>query len=723
MILANLFDNFASSESLKDNRIQLLDNPEMEFIYRLQFHVCLIKPKNKQINQQVRERKWLRQIRRTIDISSDSYENGTQNETWSFEIDWNVLHEIAADCGIKKMQNVDVIPLPLLMVRRFVATDYSSTDPNVSLSHRKLNNALGALMMTYQLKCDLGLNPKVKNCDSLECEEFYQLWYNAFSNDQDPAEGYGGNYTRDERNKRIKRQRLVLSGTLLHIADYHGFISQQECEYLRIVAGDKNNQLATTQNKLRQDWRIGNTAFNEACSKYGVCCQNKPKNNQWDWPSAVRRMLETESLVKNAHELAEQYPVLAYLPHEKGGRKTYNFTLIRYEIPDDKRLVIKMHDVCLEGKARKEKIETVKKELKDNNQTLWTKRRQLWTSYVKRTSIKQLSNDLQKLRNRRQQLKDCLAEVKGPYIYRRPRRLLQHALSFYENGLEYGRDWLRESVFRIYKLPKTCRPAGLQDCGFLYDRSIIYDGGIFSSLHKRTPDLQEYTRWITIPRLRLVTPFVLYFILSTLMLIFGFILLFKRENYCKSSGVDWVSIIFSVITGLQVGFTLFNPSVGENPATTRTMRVPRYSAFAMTVASIYIALLLLMREIYPKFGMIPLWETPSLLLTGGFCTHVVILIIFWIASLLTPVFYNQGQCKLINFTMVTPWLFTVVNVWIMTGFRGGVAGLPFMLVFPFWISSLVWLIIYFDLRFFWCDVIDAPFLLRKHRVCMKNMWE
>lgn len=721
--MINSFDSFASSDSLKGNRIELLDAPEMEFIYRLQFHVCLVKPHDEQINQQVCKRKWLRQIRRTIDISSDSYENGTQNETWSFEIDWDVLHKIAADCGIKKMADGGIVPLPLLMVRRFVATDYSSSDSNVSLSHRKLNNALGALMMTYQLKCDLDLTPKVKDCDSLECEEFYQLWYNAFSNDQDPAEGYGGNYTRYERNKRIERQRLVLSGTLLHIADYHGFISQQECEYLRTVAGVKNNQLATAQNKLRLEWRIGNTAFNETCNNYGVRCQSKLTHNQWDWPSAVRRMLETESLVKNAHELAEQYPVLAYLPHEKSGRKIYNFTLTRYEIPADQRLVIKMRDVCLEGRARKENIETVKKELKDNNQMLRIKRRRLWMSYVKRTPIKQLSDDLQRLRNRRQQLKDCLVEVKGPRIYRRPRRLLQHALSFYESGLEYGRDWLRESVFRIYKLPKACRPAGLQDCGFLYDRSIIYNKEIFSSLHKRTPNLQEYTRWIMIPRLRLVTPFALYFILSTLMLSFGFILLFKRGNYYDSSGVDWIGIIFSVITGLQVGFTLFNPSVGENPATTRTMRVPRYSAFAMTVASIYIALLLLIQEVYPKFGMAPLWEMPSLLLTGGFCTHVVILIIFWITSLLTPVFYIQGQCKLINFAMVVPWFCTVVSVWIMTGFRGGIAGLPFMLVFPFWISSLVWLIIYFDLRFFWCDVIDTPSLLRKHRVCAKNIWE
>ena len=74
-----------------------------------------------------------------------------QKETWQFELDWDIIRELAKDYGIIIRDKMS-IPMPLFMFRRFVPTEYRCvSDPDLPMTHRKANNYFAALMLTKAL--------------------------------------------------------------------------------------------------------------------------------------------------------------------------------------------------------------------------------------------------------------------------------------------------------------------------------------------------------------------------------------------------------------------------------------------------------------------------------------------------------------------------------------------------------------------------------------------
>lgn len=138
MISRNWFYRFHSGDFLAKNFSTLLKSREINFLYDLvsDFH------KGRHLDQ-----KWLTQVHRNINVSDINI----QKETWQFELDWDIIRELAKDYGIIIRDKMS-IPMPLFMFRRFVPTEYRCvSDPDLPMTHRKANNYFAALMLTKAL--------------------------------------------------------------------------------------------------------------------------------------------------------------------------------------------------------------------------------------------------------------------------------------------------------------------------------------------------------------------------------------------------------------------------------------------------------------------------------------------------------------------------------------------------------------------------------------------
>ncbi|WP_152973560.1 hypothetical protein [Bifidobacterium aesculapii] len=166
------FENLASGEYISTHFNSLLLSGEMEFLYRLQTNECLRYGERRVSFKE--DRPWLKQLRRTVDISN----LGRQDETWTFEVDWSVLQNIAQDCWLERFQEGESVPLPLLLIRRYVATDYNcltkSNDGSSYLTHRKANNAFAALVASYFLSARISsLHKPPYPSDEIRVEVFH----------------------------------------------------------------------------------------------------------------------------------------------------------------------------------------------------------------------------------------------------------------------------------------------------------------------------------------------------------------------------------------------------------------------------------------------------------------------------------------------------------------------------------------------------------------------
>lgn len=133
-----LFYRFHSGDYLATHFSDLLRSKEIDFLYDLVSDLHKGQPL---------DQKWLTQVHRNIDVSDINI----QKETWQFELDWDVI------CDLAKAHRMIIrdkmsIPMPLFMFRRFVPTEYRCvSDSNLPMTHRKANNYFAALMLTKAL--------------------------------------------------------------------------------------------------------------------------------------------------------------------------------------------------------------------------------------------------------------------------------------------------------------------------------------------------------------------------------------------------------------------------------------------------------------------------------------------------------------------------------------------------------------------------------------------
>lgn len=133
-----LFYRFHSGDYLATHFSDLLESKEIDFLYDLVSDLH---------EEQPLDQKWLTQVHRNIDVSDINI----QKETWQFELDWDVICDLAKDHRMIIHDKMS-LPMPLFMFRRFVPTEYRCvSDPNLPMTHRKANNYFAALMLTKAL--------------------------------------------------------------------------------------------------------------------------------------------------------------------------------------------------------------------------------------------------------------------------------------------------------------------------------------------------------------------------------------------------------------------------------------------------------------------------------------------------------------------------------------------------------------------------------------------
>lgn len=144
------FENLDSYSFIEKNYLQIVQSPQLHFLWSL---ICKIPPKNfpqncsvqaETLKRYFQESLWEKQMRRLISLEN----NECQDEIWEFEIDWHILKEMLA-CFSIKLEDCTVVPLPLLMIRRFIATDYHLENNSGIMTHRTVNNHLAALLTLF----------------------------------------------------------------------------------------------------------------------------------------------------------------------------------------------------------------------------------------------------------------------------------------------------------------------------------------------------------------------------------------------------------------------------------------------------------------------------------------------------------------------------------------------------------------------------------------------
>ena len=150
---STLFERFDSCDYLENNYIEVLNLPQTHFLWSL---ICKIPPKQfpnrcegdrETLSRYFRDSLWEKQMRRLISLEND----GCQDEVWEFEIDWQILRAMLR-CFSINLDECTTLPLPLLMIRRFVATDYHIESNNGVMTHRTVNNELATLLMLFPFR-------------------------------------------------------------------------------------------------------------------------------------------------------------------------------------------------------------------------------------------------------------------------------------------------------------------------------------------------------------------------------------------------------------------------------------------------------------------------------------------------------------------------------------------------------------------------------------------
>lgn len=188
---STLFERFDSCDYLENNYIEALNLPQTHFLWSL---ICKIPPKqfpnhckddSETLSRYFRDSLWEKQMRRLISLEND----GCQDEVWEFEIDWQILRAMLS-CFSIKLDECTTIPLPLLMIRRFVATDYHVESNNGVMTHRTVNNELATLLMLFPFR-------------NFSPDKITDLWTNALDN----VFNVGDNYSKSALDKVISEQK------------------------------------------------------------------------------------------------------------------------------------------------------------------------------------------------------------------------------------------------------------------------------------------------------------------------------------------------------------------------------------------------------------------------------------------------------------------------------------------------------------------------------------
>ena len=277
--------------------------PETEFLFRLLFcnRLKTFPNERQKVIQRrqkylVSQRCWLVQERRNISIENVA----CQNEEWIFEIDWNILNEMANACGINLRQG-EKIPIPLLSIRRFVATDYNCEDPEVYMSHRHMNTVFASLLVAYYVeKCS---DSEILNLESgKELSSVFKAWYEMCR--------IGGNYPRNKNEiicKQEKARKNAIRLCIPYLIGNQSLYSNNDIikEFSSFLEEEGYSNVKTVED-------IPADCIHEASSK--------------DYMRTVS-VLILDSISKY---LMREYPVLAFIPVQRSGRKTYCFTVTRH---------------------------------------------------------------------------------------------------------------------------------------------------------------------------------------------------------------------------------------------------------------------------------------------------------------------------------------------------------------------------------------------------------
>lgn len=548
------FECFASKEYIAQHFQELLTSKEMEFLYRLQAGEPLLGSTGRVSFDTPRP--WMKQQRRTLDISN----LGRQDETWTFEIDWSTIQDIAKDCGLGRFKAGERVPFPLLMIRRYVATDYTcdadSNDTSMYMTHRGANNAFAALMATYFLAAHYAIG---KNGDLpiLELAETYMGWDSIFS--------LGGNLPSESQKGQREKTVNNADAFFWHLADTY-FISHRIVREWRKAADDwknpsERNDIIDNTNKYFRE-RYGkdrSTPHGQKDIQDVQDSERKEKEfrdllNDPDGPlrghpcthaedtefttsgtdpkeldNTIATIVQYKALVR---KLIDQYPVLVFIPAQESGRRTYQFHLSRYE----QRF-------------------TVRRALDEIN----------------------ASKD------------DAPTGAKKLNLMRQFRALLL----FREFGQPF--QWLRSSTFLVHRFAKDVRPTLVQDTYYGDEQSIVSDTELYTSLHHiplqssggqtSVPDGvtdSEYVSGLLIPRFRYVIPMLTFFAIQvTLLVVYGWLTKFGLQPATSGATKLADDILFRTLVFAQLGVTFFIAPRDESSTATRMLRIPRYTALVL----------------------------------------------------------------------------------------------------------------------------------------------
>ena len=195
------FDQFDSCDFLEKNYIQILKSPQLHFLWSL---ICRVPPDElpscckedkDTLARYFSDSLWKKQMRRLISLEDD----GRQGEIWEFEIDWRMIRAMLS-CFSIELDECATIPLPLLMIQRFVATDYHIEGGCGVMTHRTVNNELATMLTLFPFR-DFSSN------------EITALWTNAYNN----VFNVGDNYTKTMREAVISNREVHVDNLLTQI--------------------------------------------------------------------------------------------------------------------------------------------------------------------------------------------------------------------------------------------------------------------------------------------------------------------------------------------------------------------------------------------------------------------------------------------------------------------------------------------------------------------------
>lgn len=551
------FEHFASGEYMSEHCQSLLSSKEMEFLYRLQVDECL--RYSDRLVPFDRERPWLKQQRRTIDISN----LGRQDETWTFEIDWSVVQGIAQDCGLGRLDEGELVPLPLLLIRRYVATDYmcASDGDGSYMTHRGANNAFAALIAAYFLSARYELSYH-KKLPVGELNEIYHGWDHIFN--------LGGNLPTADRNAQIERSYADFDAFFWHLDDNY-LISADSVAAWKDAANKEKDGDALGAIRHYEEDRSPN--LREAEFKRILQAPNGPllggdcvhhnaaqqsAENLDDLKYRLSILFQYQNLLQ---QFKEHYPVLVFIPAQTSGRRTYQFTLSRYE-----------------------RLDGVRDEIHQINKAIDQE-----TAPKPRPGT-QSENKAGRIAG----LKSCLASARAFVV--KASRITLAMMLFREFNKPYI--WLRSSTFLVHRFAKDVRPVFVRDHYEGDEQSIISDTELFTSLHMREHDDEEpedaperitYVSGLLIPRLRNIIPMVTFFAIQMVLLVLYASLTHLTTVTILSPSTTTATalpntpagILFRTMILAQLGVTFFIAPRDEGSTATRMLRIPRYSALSL----------------------------------------------------------------------------------------------------------------------------------------------